>query len=329
MNTVPKAISEIKKPRKQYQKRSLVAKLAEVFRQIEMVEKKGVTTSYEYLRACDLYRATRGLLMERNVLIFPNILSEYHEDVEVEQDNVIKKLSRCTVKAKFVLEDGDSGETRACEAIGVSVGDHTALAAAITCAEKSMLKGMGMIVDEAEDPEFDQAANTPKQLVGKIKDMRKTALTLIVGEQDVKVKVEDEALANRLHANKGEDVKLDYFERVNGYGKPYKLLTNPQNVVLGKFQAAAKANPSADLTTVLEISKEQAELLKFMEREARQHFGESWSDRLAEIIGHSDVHKLTESEITEICDRIQQCPKPPQPVVSIAEGTREDEVAGD
>src|SRR5882672_8569441 len=108
MSTLPHAVPEIKKaPRKKYEKRSLISKLAEVFRQIEMVEKKGLTTSYEYLRACDLYRMTRGLLMERNVMIFPNILSELWADVEIEENGEMKKRVRCTVRARFRLEDGD------------------------------------------------------------------------------------------------------------------------------------------------------------------------------------------------------------------------------
>lgn len=325
MTSVANAVPEIKKSaRKKYEKRSLISKLAEVFRQIEMVEKKGLTTSYEYLRACDLYRVTRGLLMERNVMIFPNILSELWADVEVEENGEMKKRVRCTVRAKFRLEDGDSGESRDCESIGASVGDHTALAAAITGAEKSMLKGLGMIVDEEADPEYDAAAAEPKVFIGKIVDMRKTKLT-INPPSPINLKVEDEATANRIFSNKGEDIRITCQLEVNKYGKQWYRVTD---VLIGKFQVAVANQP--DLGAVLEASAEQAALINTMKSLAKQ--GEipetSLLRHIAETYKVDSVKKLTPGELTDVMDWIFATGKKgPQPVVSILD-EEADEIIG-
>lgn len=332
MSSLVEKVSEIKPPksRKKYEKRSLIAKLAEVFRQIEMVEKKGQTQSYEYLRACDVYRATRGLLMERNVLIFPNVLSEEWAHVDVPQESgELKRLRQCTVKCRFVFEDGDSGETRPCEGIGASVGDHTALAAAITGAEKSMLKGLGMIIDEEADPEYDAAAHEPKIFLGKIHDMRKTCLTVIPSEgEPIKIKVEDEATRNRLFQNRGQDVRAECLMQVNKYGKQWWQL---RDVLIGKFQVAIANQP--DLGAVLEASAEQAALIKTMRNMAAQ--GEISEPRLLEHIATtysvSDVKQLTPKELTEIIDWIfANGKKGPQPVASILDGEPDEiEQSGD
>lgn len=322
-----KEVLEIKKPRKQYQKRSLITKLAEVFRQIEMVEKKGTTPGYDYLRACDIYRVTRGLLMERNVIIFPNILSEHWDEMEVTKDGEIARTPRCTVQAEFRLEDGDSGEMKLCRSIGAAVGDHTALAAAITGAEKSMLKGLGMIVDEEADPEYDAAAAAPKVFIGKILDMRKTCLTIqqATGEP-IKVKVEDEPTRNRLFANRKEDVRAECLLQVNKYGKQWWQV---RDILIGRFQVAAANQP--DLGAILDASAEQAALVNTIKSLAGQH-----QVPMQEVLRHvaekyavDAFQKLTPTELTEIIDWVFLTgKKPPQPVVSILDG-EPDEITGD
>lgn len=324
MSSLPKEVTEIKKPRKQYERRSLISKLAAACSKVEMVEKKGMASFGDYLRACDVYRALREHLFKANVLIFA-------DDDRTEWTDIITKdgpMRQCTLYTKFHLEDGDSGEHRVYSAIGIAASDsEKALYAAKTGAQKFFLKGLGLIVDEEADPEYDAAAAAPKVFIGKILDMRKTCLTIqqATGEP-VKVKVEDEPTRNRLFANRKEDVRAECLLQVNKYGKQWWQV---RDILIGRFQVAAANQP--DLGAILDASAEQAALVNTIKSLAGQHQVpmQEVLCHIAEKYAVDAFQKLTPTELTEIIDWVFLTgKKPPQPVVSILDG-EPDEITGD
>lgn len=138
--------------------KSLVSKLAEALDAVPAVEKKGDNGSYSYQRAADLSRAIRHEIFSRNMLL----LTEEKKPVESTVDtNGGGKLRKVTLETEFTVLDGDSDQ----KIVRVHFGEGTgakALYKAKTGALKYFLKGLGMVPDEKDDPEYgDQQGDEP------------------------------------------------------------------------------------------------------------------------------------------------------------------------
>lgn len=140
-------------------KTSLVSKLAEACDKVGGVEKKGRNENqrYNYVKAADVAKAIRHELFQRKVILLADEESIDQVLVKTQAGGVMRHL---TLKVKYTLHDGESGETLSMVAFGVAMdsGDK-AIYKAKTGALKYFLRGLGIIPDEKDDPEFDEGVD--------------------------------------------------------------------------------------------------------------------------------------------------------------------------
>lgn len=139
--------------------KSLVSKLAEACNAVGGVAKKGRNEHqrYDYVKAADVAKAIRRELFKRNILLLA-------DEKEVQQSEIVtpsgSTMRQITLRVDYTLRDGDSPDsiTTTCYGIAMDSGDK-ALWKAKTGAQKYFLRGLGLIPDEKDDPEFDESVD--------------------------------------------------------------------------------------------------------------------------------------------------------------------------
>jgi len=136
--------------------KSLVGKLAEALLAVDSVEKKGRNTqqNYSYVRAADVANAVRKELFRRGVIMTADVeKTEWSEF----QTNKGSRMTVCRLTVAYTLHDSDSPEKLTFHGLGEAFdsGDK-AVYKAHTGALKYALRTLGLIPDEAADPEADE-----------------------------------------------------------------------------------------------------------------------------------------------------------------------------
>lgn len=135
--------------------RSLVKKLAEIMGEVERVAKNGTNASqgYKYATEADIAAAVREGMAKRYVMLIPSVLDTQWDKVATRNGG---ELKLCTLKVRFTLEDGESGETRVYDIMGQGTdnGDK-ATYKAMTGAEKYALLKL-FLIPTGDDPEKDE-----------------------------------------------------------------------------------------------------------------------------------------------------------------------------
>lgn len=133
--------------------RSLVRKLAEIMALVERVPKNGHNTfqNYKYATEADIAAAVRSAMAERNLMLFPSVQETQWSVLEGKNS----KQRLCSMRVRFTIEDGDSGEQRSFEmwGEGQDSGDKASYKA-ITGAEKYALLKL-FLIPTGDDPEAD------------------------------------------------------------------------------------------------------------------------------------------------------------------------------
>jgi hypothetical protein len=120
------------------------------------VPKKGKNEDYNYQRASDVALAFRHELFKRGVRVTPNELEFSEEKIPTNGGGVI---TRARLKIEFVVSDGKENEKYHAFGIAQDAKDK-ALWKAKTGALKYFLRGLGLIPDAEDDPEFEETTTT-------------------------------------------------------------------------------------------------------------------------------------------------------------------------
>ncbi len=152
---------------------SLIAKVAAACNAVGGVAKSGrnVAQNYDYVKAADVAKAIRHELFSRGVVILPHENAPEFIAVQLapDRDGNPRSMTECHLCVTFNVTDGI--ETLAFNAYGVArdSGDK-AIYKAKTGALKYFLRGLGLIPDEKDDPEFDEDG---KPVVKRTKEEQK------------------------------------------------------------------------------------------------------------------------------------------------------------
>jgi ERF superfamily len=166
--------------------KSLVTKLAEACNSVGGVEKKGRNEfqKYAYVRAADISKVFRRELFKRNILLTSNELDLTEKEVPTNSGGTMRYV---TLKAEYILRDGESGETLTSVAYGMGMdsGDK-AVWKAKTGALKYFLRGLGIVPDERDDPEADESVDEQTDHRVMAEFDKKTAKQRTVAEYQIR-----------------------------------------------------------------------------------------------------------------------------------------------
>ena len=142
-----------------YSKKSLVAKLAEACDAVGGVEKKGRNEfqKYNYVKAADVAKAIRHELFSRGILVMISEKAWVQERMIKTNSGGEVPLMRLEGEVTFRDESSVLGPFGAF-ATAFDSGDK-AIYKAKTGLLKYALRGLGLIPDEKDDPEFDEAVD--------------------------------------------------------------------------------------------------------------------------------------------------------------------------
>ena len=143
------------------EKKSLVAKLAEACDAVGGVDKKGRNQQqgYDYQRATDVAKAIRHELFSRGVVVVPDELEPEWVELTTKSGAV---MTECRLTTIFTVTDGNETLKYNANAVARDSGDK-AIYKAKTGALKYFLRGLGLIPDEADDPEHDEKGSVENQ----------------------------------------------------------------------------------------------------------------------------------------------------------------------
>lgn len=145
--------------------RSLVRKLSEIMKAVGYVQKKGYNADqkYTFMQEADLLEAVREHFAEKNIMIFPRILSK--DVLEAGQTAKGAKKWLTTIEMEFTIEDGDSGEQRIITSggQGIDMGDKGIYKAITGCNKYAIVKLLQ--IPTGDDPEQDGGVH-PDQWAG-------------------------------------------------------------------------------------------------------------------------------------------------------------------
>lgn len=137
--------------------KSLIVKLCEAGQAIGWIPKSGVNEfhHYKYATEADLVSALRGELYQRNVFLFPSLVSAERKPITVVTKNGQRETALTDVIMDWTFVDGDSGETYRCQmpGCGEDSGDK-GVYKAMTGSEKYLLM-KAFLVPTGDDPEND------------------------------------------------------------------------------------------------------------------------------------------------------------------------------
>jgi len=178
---------------------SLVAKLAEACDAVGGVEKLGKNEqqNYKYVKAADVAKAIRHELFKRGIVIIPNEISAEYSEFPTKSGGTMRE---CRLIVDYNVTDG--AETLHFMAFGTAFdsGDK-AIWKAKTGVLKYFLRGLGLIPDEKDDPEFDEHGETIiKRTPAEQKEFAKQKASKLKEqlEESLKVTPADEGGTNRI-----------------------------------------------------------------------------------------------------------------------------------
>jgi len=153
-----------------YSKKSLVAKLAEACDAVGGVEKKGRNEfqKYTYVKAADVAKAIRHELFSRGILVLISEKAWVVDRIITTNSGGEVPLMRLEAEVTFRDETAVLGPFGAF-ATAFDSGDKS-IYKAKTGLLKYVLRGLGLIPDEKDDPEFDESVDEqtdPKVIDGK------------------------------------------------------------------------------------------------------------------------------------------------------------------
>jgi len=140
-------------------KATLVRKLAQACNAVGGVEKKGKSPDvhYQWLRWAEVAAALRHELFKRRIIVTSE---ELDCETKLWKAMTGAMFRHVTLKVKFTLRDGESGETLDFVHFGIAMdAADKAIYKAKTGALKYFLKGLGLLPDERDDPEADETVN--------------------------------------------------------------------------------------------------------------------------------------------------------------------------
>lgn len=142
----------------------LVQKLAEACDAVKGVEKKGYNEGqkYKYQKAADVAMAMRHELFSRGIIIIPDEKEIEYVSIEtIKFDGKTSKQTEARLGADFHIIGHGSEIVIHAYGVARDSGDK-AIWKAKTGALKYLLRGLGLIPDEKEDPEFDRSNERPE-----------------------------------------------------------------------------------------------------------------------------------------------------------------------
>lgn len=139
---------------------TLIKKLAEACNAVGGVEKKGrnQAQNYDYVKAADVAKAIRHELFSRGVVIIP--FEHAPEFAALFTTKSGGTMRECKLRVTYHIMDAETGGSMSFDAYGIAMdsGDK-AIYKAKTGALKYFLRGLGLIPDEADDPENEPVDN--------------------------------------------------------------------------------------------------------------------------------------------------------------------------
>lgn len=147
---------EATQAQQQASQRSLVRKLSEVMKAVERVPKRGRNAfhGYDYATEADIAAEVRKAMAERHLMLVPDVVETSWHDVPRKAGGVDRIA---TLKVKFTLMDGDSGEELAFHVLGEGQdGGDKATYKAMTGAIKYALLKL-FLIPTGDDPEIDSS----------------------------------------------------------------------------------------------------------------------------------------------------------------------------
>lgn len=135
----------------------LVKKVAQAFKAVGKLQRAGTNRKrrYPFTRASDVLDAVRLELFNRDVLVLPN--DSQPEYVSVGPTNGGEQITECRLAVTYTFKDAkEELPPITINGVGRDVEDK-ALYKAQTGAQKAMLKRFGLMAEETDDPEWDEA----------------------------------------------------------------------------------------------------------------------------------------------------------------------------
>lgn len=152
----------------------IVDKLAQAFKAVGKLKRNGTNTAhrYKYPRATDVFEAVRLELFNRGVIILPD--EGQPEYVDAGPSNGGEKITECRLPVAYRLRDAQTelGPITV-NGIGRDVEDKS-LYKAQTGAQKALLKRLGLMAEEVDDPEWDSRGDedNPTESLDDVAPMR-------------------------------------------------------------------------------------------------------------------------------------------------------------
>ncbi len=131
--------------------KSLVARLAEACDATSGVAKKGTNEAqhYKYQKASDVAKEFRHELFSRGIVILPSESDPVWRDYATKSGSIMRE---CQLAVEFLITDGTDSIARIGHGVAADSGDK-AIYKAKTGALKYFLRNLGLLPDEADDPE--------------------------------------------------------------------------------------------------------------------------------------------------------------------------------
>ena len=134
------------------EKRSLIRKLSEVMALVSHIPKTGHNNfhGYDYATEADITAAVRVEMAKRQLMLIPSVVDSKSEIIGDKKNRLV------TIRVRYTLEDGESGETRQFDMLGEGSDSlDKAFYKAMTGATKyAVLKAF--LIPTGDDPEKDE-----------------------------------------------------------------------------------------------------------------------------------------------------------------------------
>ncbi len=134
--------------------KSLVARLAEACDATSGVPKKGSNEAqhYKYQKASDVAKEFRHELFKRGIVVIPNEQDPVWRDYQTKSGSIMRE---CQLAVEYLITDGTDKMAFIGHGVAADSGDK-AIYKAKTGSLKYFLRGLGLLPDEADDPENDK-----------------------------------------------------------------------------------------------------------------------------------------------------------------------------
>lgn len=139
--------------------KKLAGKVAKIMRAVKKLEKYGTNDagSYSFTRATDVFEQVRDRLFADGILLMPDEGEPVYVSIET---NGGEAHIECRLPVTYTFTDGETElKPRRCNGVGRDHADK-ALYKAQTGSRKAFLKAVGLMAEETDDPEYEDAAET-------------------------------------------------------------------------------------------------------------------------------------------------------------------------